>query len=46
MRDEAITVKGEHGMPSAQSMEKVRRFYAPFNSALAKLLGDVGFLWK
>jgi hypothetical protein len=46
VRDEARSVAAAHGLPTAQELASVRRFYAPFNQELARLLGDVSFLWK
>eukprot|EP00966_Prymnesium_polylepis_P165789 3832226-Prymnesium_polylepis.1 len=44
--DEARAVAASHGMPSPSELEPVRRFYAPFNQDLARLLGDKAFLWQ
>ena len=33
-------------MPSPRQMERVRKFYQPFNQELARLLGDSAFLWR
>lgn len=46
IRDEASSISVAHGMPTAQALEDVRRFYAPFNARLAELLGDHQFLWN
>ena len=34
-----------HGLPPAPALAAVRAFYAPFNRALARQLGDTSFLW-
>jgi N-acetylgalactosamine 4-sulfate 6-O-sulfotransferase len=44
--DELRRVEREHGMPPATSLKLLRRFYLPFNRALASMLDDDGFLWQ
>ena len=44
--DEARSVAATHGMPKPAELEGVRKFYAPFNGELARLLGDSAFLWR
>ena len=39
------TVK-RHGTPPPRALEPVRRFYAPFNRALATQLGTEAFEWR
>jgi hypothetical protein len=44
--DEAGRVQAEHGPPPAAAATRVRRFYGPWNRALAAMLGDDAFLWR
>ena len=44
--DEVRSVAASHGMPDPSDMEIVRKFYAPFNVELARLLGDSAFMWR
>ena len=43
--DELEKVQARHGLPDAKAESAVRRFYAPFNRALARQLDDPAFLW-
>ena len=44
--DELDRVRMKYGMPSEPVLSRVRRFYRPFNRALARQLADDAFLWK
>ena len=44
--DELEKVKSAHGLPEAAVLANVRAFYAPFNRALARQLGDRAFTWR
>ena len=44
--DEGERVRERHGVPDAPTREAVRRFYQPFNRALAVQLNDPAFLWR
>lgn len=44
--DELDRVRERHGMPSEMVLSRVRRFYRPFNRALAQQLDDDAFLWR
>ena len=43
--DELTRVVGKQGLPPRAEAAAVRRWYAPYNSALAAMLRDDAFLW-
>ena len=47
LSDELAMLTGRgHGLPTDEVLAPVRRFYRPWNQALARMLGDNAFLWR